>query len=41
VEARATAREAGLALHRAPAVNDHPAFIAALAEIIRREVGRG
>jgi ferrochelatase len=41
VEARATAREAGLALYRAQAVNDHPAFIAALAEIVRREVGRG
>ncbi len=36
VEARATARAAGLALHRAHAANDHPAFIAALAEIVRR-----
>ncbi len=39
VEAQATARAAGLALHRAQAVNDHPAFIAALAEVVRREVG--
>jgi protoporphyrin/coproporphyrin ferrochelatase len=38
VEARATARAAGIALHRAQAVNDHPAFIAALAEVVRRHV---
>jgi len=36
VEAHATARAAGLVLHRAQAVNDHPAFIAALAEVVRR-----
>jgi ferrochelatase len=40
VEARGTAREAGLTLHRAHAVNDHPAFIAALADVVRREAGR-
>ncbi|MGH7314273.1 MAG: ferrochelatase, partial [Candidatus Rokuibacteriota bacterium] len=38
VEACATARAAGLTLHRAQAVNDHPAFIAALAELVRRHV---
>lgn len=41
VEARATARAAGLALHRAQTVNDHPAFIAALADVVRRHVGAG
>jgi ferrochelatase len=41
VEARATARAAGLVLHRAQAVNDHPAFIAGLAEIVRRQVTSG
>ncbi len=35
VEARATARAAGLVLHRAAAVNDHPEFIAALADMVR------
>jgi ferrochelatase len=35
VEARATASALGLRLHRAAAVNDHPAFIAALAELVR------
>jgi ferrochelatase len=38
VEARATARTAGLAWHRAQTVNDHPAFIGALADVVRREV---
>jgi ferrochelatase len=33
VEARATAEAGGLAFHRALAVNDHPAFIAALADV--------
>ncbi|MGH7310012.1 MAG: ferrochelatase [Candidatus Rokuibacteriota bacterium] len=41
VEAHATARAAGLVLHRAQAVNDHPAFIAGLAEIVRRQVTSG
>lgn len=36
VEARATAAAAGLTLHRATAVNDHPAFIAALGDIVQR-----
>lgn len=36
VEARATARAAGLSLHRAAAVNDHPEFIAALADMVRK-----
>lgn len=35
VEARATAASAGLTLHRAGAVNDHPDFIAALADLVR------
>jgi len=36
VEARATAEAAGITLHRAAAVNDHPDFIAALADVVRR-----
>jgi ferrochelatase len=35
VEARALARERGLAMHRAAAVNDHPEFIAMLADLVR------
>jgi ferrochelatase len=35
VEAAATAREAGLAFHRAPALNDHPLFLTALADTVR------
>ncbi|MBI2491152.1 MAG: ferrochelatase [Candidatus Rokubacteria bacterium] len=35
VEARALARERGLALHRAASVNDHPEFIAMLADLVR------
>jgi ferrochelatase len=38
VAARATALAAGLTLHRAQAVNDHPAFIGALAAIVLRHV---
>jgi ferrochelatase len=38
VEARATAAAAGVTLHRAAAVNDHPDFIAALADVVRRSV---
>jgi ferrochelatase len=34
VEARRTAEAAGLAFHRAAAVNDHPRFIAALADVV-------
>jgi ferrochelatase len=34
VEARRTAEAGGLAFHRAPAVNDHPEFIAALADVV-------
>jgi ferrochelatase len=33
-EARATAAEAGLTLHRAPCVNDHPEFVAMLGELV-------
>jgi ferrochelatase len=40
VEARATAEGLGLALHRAAAVNDHPAFIGALADLVRRAATR-
>jgi len=36
VEARATASSLGLTLHRASAVNDHPDFIAALADVVKR-----
>ena len=35
VEAAETARAHGMTLHRAQAVNDHPAFIAALADLVR------
>jgi ferrochelatase len=35
VEARARAAERGLTMHRAAAVNDHPAFIAMLADLVR------
>jgi len=35
VEARRVAAAAGLTLHRAAAVNDHPEFIAMLAELVR------
>src|SRR5262249_57928466 len=43
VEAATTARAAGLTLHRATAVNDHPRFIAVLAELVQHhlEAGRG
>ena len=36
VQARETARSVGVTMHRALAVNDHPQFIAALAEIVAR-----
>lgn len=36
VEAHATAAARGLRLHRASAVNDHPAFIAMLADLVER-----
>ena len=36
-EARATAREAGIRLLRAPTVGDHPAFIAMIAQLIRQK----
>jgi ferrochelatase len=39
VQARASAESAGLAMHRAAAVNDHPDFIAALADVVRRHGG--
>jgi ferrochelatase len=35
VEARRVAADAGLELHRAAAVNDHPEFIAMLTELVR------
>lgn len=35
VEARALAADRGLTLHRAAAVNDHPAFVAMLADLVR------
>lgn len=38
VEARATAAAVGLVLHRAAAVNDHPDFIAALADLVGAQV---
>ena len=36
IEARELAAAHGLALHRAPAVNDHPEFIAMLADLVQR-----
>lgn len=36
VEARAIAERAGVTLHRARALNDHPAFIAMLADLVTR-----
>jgi ferrochelatase len=38
VQARVVARERGLRLHRAAAVNDHPAFIGMLADLVRETV---
>ena len=40
VEARATADEIGLPLARAEAVNDHPRFIEALADVVSESVAR-
>ena len=37
VEARAVAAESGVRLYRAETANDHPAFIAMLADLVRRE----
>jgi len=41
VEAAATAREAGVTLHRAGTVHDHPAFIGALADVVREAAREG
>jgi ferrochelatase len=41
IEAREVARARGLALHRARAVNDHPGFIAMLADLVSAAAGRG
>jgi ferrochelatase len=38
-EARALAAEHGVALHRAAAVNDHPSFVAMLADLVKRACG--
>jgi ferrochelatase len=40
VEARAVARDLGLGFHRAAAANVHPAFIAMLADVVGRALGR-
>ena len=40
VEARRVAAGAGIELHRAAAVNDHPEFIAMLADLVRAHSGR-
>lgn len=40
VEAAGVARGAGIKVHRARAVNDHPAFIAMLADLVKREIGK-
>lgn len=39
VEAAAIAEQHGLRLHRAAALNDHPAFIDVLADVVRRHAG--
>jgi ferrochelatase len=39
IEARALAAASGLAFHRAPAVNDHPQFVAMLAHLVQRACG--
>jgi ferrochelatase len=39
VEAKAVAESSGIGFHRAAAANDHPAFVAMLADLVRR--GRG
>jgi protoporphyrin/coproporphyrin ferrochelatase len=36
VEARAVAASCGIGFHRASAANDHPAFVAMLADLVRR-----
>jgi len=36
VEARAVAASCGVDFHRAAAANDHPAFVAMLADLVRR-----
>jgi ferrochelatase len=41
VEARRVAEDAGLRLHRAPALNDHPAFIGLLADLVLRAARAG
>jgi protoporphyrin/coproporphyrin ferrochelatase len=41
VKARRVADGAGLALHRAAAVNDHPEFVAMLADLVRRGAAGG
>jgi ferrochelatase len=40
VEARRAAEAAGVAFHRAPAANDHPDFIAMLADLVDRVTER-
>jgi ferrochelatase len=40
VEARAVAESSGVRFHRASAVNDHPAFIAMLADLVKRALAR-
>ena len=40
VEVRRVAAAAGLSLHRAAALNDHPEFIAMLADLVRVASGR-
>lgn len=40
VEAREIARGSGLGLHRAEAVNDHPAFLAMLADLVKQALKR-
>ena len=39
VQARATARDAGLGFARAASVNDHPLFIRMLAELVKESAG--
>ena len=39
LEAARTCREIGMGMARAGTVNDHPAFLRALADLVRRRIG--
>ena len=41
IQARATAKEAGIRFFRAPTVGDHPVFIKMMAQLIRKKKPTG